>query len=474
MITSKRPGRLRRVESAVRRYFLDNYMRPADGRVLLAVSGGADSTALLLVLNRLSRDLQLGLHIAHFDHGLRGPEVSAKEEGFVRELATALGLPLSVGRGAVRTAAREQRLSLEDAARRQRYAFLAGVAGDLGIGAVATGHTASDQAETVLMHLVRGAGLQGLAGMPPVSPWPFEGHPGLSLIRPLLAVSGRETRAYCRAEGVQAVEDETNQSMAFRRNRVRAQVLPLLRELNPRVDEALVRLAASVRDDLSFLDEQVRELLLPPEGDGATHLSRAGLMQARRPLRQHAFRLAVVRLTGGAADFTARHFEALEKLVLEGRTGDRLDLPRHLKARLLLDRLEMRRQPLEARIVLPPQPVSLPVPGRARVGFLVASACSLPDSDSTSAEVSRSAVGDSLLVRRRRPGDRFQPAGMSENKKLQDFFVDAHVPREQRDSVPLFESSRGIVWVGGLRVAEWARPRESEATVFLSFRPVED
>ncbi len=165
----------KRLQANVRRFLLDNAMLPAGGRIVVAVSGGADSTALLLILSRLAKTLRLKLHVAHFDHGLRSADATQQDEAFVRSLAESLCLPLTVGHGDVRGLARRQGLSLEDAARRERYAFLARVASETGASTVATGHTASDQAETVLLHLVRGSGLAGLAGMAAKTAWPFGG-----------------------------------------------------------------------------------------------------------------------------------------------------------------------------------------------------------------------------------------------------------------------------------------------------------
>lgn len=442
-------------------------MAPDDGRIMVAVSGGPDSTALLIVLAGLSRGLGLKLHVAHFDHGLRTREAAKREERFVRGLADSYGVAVTVGRGDVRAVAGEQKLSLEDAARRERYAFLARAATEAGCRTVATGHTASDQAETVLLHLVRGSGLAGLSGMASATAWPFPGSPELRLIRPLLRLSRSDTMTICEDAGVKPLEDESNASQAFRRNRLRNEIMPLLRELNPRVEEALVRLADTAAEDYAFLAARA-EKLIEGASEGEQGMRRVALAHAPASMRRYAFRKALERVAGDLQDFGERHLAALERLAIEGKTGDRLDLPREVRAELRREDLVLRQASGESRR-LPDEPAVLSVPGSGRLGPLTVAVTGEAPAAGTWVEVGADAVGRRVVVRRRADGDRFQPLGMEGVKKLQDFFVDAHVPRGERDGIPIFESERGIAWVGGLRIAEWARPEASKPTLFLCY-----
>jgi len=461
----------------VRRYMLDHAMRPQDWRILVAVSGGADSTALLLLLHRLARTMRLELHVAHFDHGLRGRIVAKREEAFVRRVCDRLGVSLTAGRADVRETARRGRLSLEDAGRRERYAFLANTAHELGCSTVATGHTASDQAETVLMHLIRGAGLQGLGGMKSASSWPFDGHQGLRLVRPLLKLSREDTLAVCAAFEIEPIEDESNTSPRFRRNRVRHEVLPLLREMNPGIERALVRLASAASEGSAYLEAEARKLFAGPPlgGSGDVALPRE-LADAPDVLRQMAVRMALAGTAGDAREFTERHYEAVEGLLASGTTGDRAVLPRGVVA-------VVEKGGVVVRGGADPHPNPLPGgegtflggPGEcSRLGVLAASLVNVRPESGTWDEVDAAAVQSGVTVRRRRDGDRFQPLGMKGTKKLQDFFVDARVPRDERDAVPIFESERGIVWVGGLRIADWAKPQAGAPTLFLWYEPVTD
>jgi len=444
---------------------------PDGARLLVAVSGGPDSTALLLILAPAARVRGIELVAAYFNHQLRGEEASSAESEAVTALAARAGVRLVAGAADVRERARSEALSLEEAARVSRYAFLAQAALDVSATAVATGHTASDQAETVLLHVVRGSGMAGLGGMAPRSPWPFPGHPGLTLVRPLLCLSRSETAAYCAAAGIVPVQDETNLSPVHRRNRLRAEVLPLLAILNPRIEAALVRLAAAARDDESYFAATVSRLLSAASpGEGPLTLPLSVLTGAPAALRGRLLRAAWERIAVSPRWLTARHVDAIERLLASGKTGDRLQLPLDVTVERGRDALVLARGPASPE-ALPDKPVQLAVPGDARIGPFLVRARPAADRGSLAvgAEVDAAAVEGGVRVRRRRPGDRFQPAGMTATKKLQDFFVDARVPRAERDRILVFEGGRGIVWLGGLRLAEDAKPRPGMPSVVLSF-----
>ena len=458
----------RRLEGSVRRYMDAEALWPADGRLLVAVSGGPDSTALLLLLARLGHAIEITA--AYFDHQLRGSAAAGSERAAVEALARSAGVELVSGSGDVSALARAQRLSLEEAARRARYDFLSQAASKRGCGWVAVGHTADDQAETVLMHLLRGAGLTGLAGMAPRSRWPAAGHDDLTLVRPLLRLSRRDTEAYCLAAGVRPVEDVSNRSAAYLRNRVRNEALPYLRQYNRRLDGALNRLADAARSDLAYIESVAAQAVQLDSGRAA--VSRARLRDWTPSLRRHALRLALLSLVGDLQGFSERHLGALDAAAVGGRTGARLDLPRGLVAVIDREIVELRRGQAPVADTLPADSVRLPVPGEVQFGpWLVAAGGRAQAHCTAAVEIDAAAAGSELRLRRRRPGDRFQPLGLAGTKKLQDFLVDAHVPRQERDSLILFEGERGIVWVGGMRIAQWARPSAGRPVLVLSYRP---
>lgn len=462
----------RALRARVRRFIVDHELIAPGERVLAGVSGGADSTCLLLVLAGLRRSLGFELEAAYFDHGLRGARAAARELGAVRALAAALEVPLHCGSGDAR--ARAKGRSLEEAARELRYGYLAQAARERGCRVVAVGHTKDDQAETVLLHLIRGAGLRGLAAMPPCAPWPVAPRADVPrLIRPLLDLSRADTERACAAAGVAPLRDPTNRSRAFLRNRIRHELLPLLRRYNPRIDDALVRLAHAAAADAATLEQiAAQAIVFEAATPTAVRLPRSQLRALPEALQRHAVRLAYARLLDDTRGLAQRHVRAVLGAAA-GPTGAQLDLPRGVRATIERDAVTLTTAG-SGPAPLPDGEVRLPVPGSARFGgwrfeaqlLPAALGGPLPD-DRYVVLLSADACGSGLTLRRRRPGDRFHPLGMAQAKKLQDFFVDAHVPRAERDAVPLVWGERGLVWVVGQRLAEWARVREHETPVVL-------
>ena len=298
--------------------------------VVVGVSGGADSVCLLRVLVSLRERLDITVHVAHLNHLLRGAEADG-DARYVSRLARKLGVPITIDSQDIRAYRAAHRLSLEDAARQVRYRFFAEVVQRVGAGRVAVGHTADDQAETILMHLVRGAGPTGLLGMRPLSTWTSPGVSGLTVIRPLLAVSREETWAYCRQHRLTPREDSTNLSLSPFRNRIRQELMPLLQAYNPRIGEALIRTSDTLAMDLAFLEEYVSELWpeLAAEEDGAIVLDRASVVSLHPALQRHLLRRVTREVLGDLEDIELKHIEQMRE-GLSLRKGKRVILPRKL------------------------------------------------------------------------------------------------------------------------------------------------
>ncbi|HST50749.1 MAG TPA: tRNA lysidine(34) synthetase TilS [Pyrinomonadaceae bacterium] len=313
-------------------------------RVVVAVSGGADSTALLLALAELLKARRLGLEVtaAHLDHCLRGEQGAADSRG-VEEQARAHGFDVVTGRADVGERAREDRDNLEQSARRARYEFLSEVARGCGASSVLVAHTLDDQAETILLRLLRGSGADGAGGMRPErlleDGTPEEGS-GIFLRRPLLNWARRaDTEGYCRARGVEFRSDEMNEDERFARVRVRRRLVPLLETLNPRAARTLARAAELMREDSDALERLASELLEEADAktqagmndvekdEGAWPLRVEALASAHRALRRRALRQWLARGRGDLRRIEFAHVSAVEKL-LEGTRGGRVaELP---------------------------------------------------------------------------------------------------------------------------------------------------
>jgi len=315
---------------AAHRFVVRNGLVRANETVLAGVSGGADSVCLLHILVGLRERLNITVHVAHLNHLLRGDESEA-DAGYVSRLARKLGVEATIESRDVKGYQAAHRLSLEDAARQVRYRFFADVAERVGADRVAVGHTADDQAETILMHLVRGAGPTGLLGMRPLSVWTSPGLAGLTVIRPLLAVSREETHAYCRQHRLSPRADSTNLSLSPFRNRIRQELMPLLRAYNPRIGEALIRTSDTLAMELSFLEEYVSAVWpkVAREENGAIVLDRDSVISLHPAVQRHLLRRVTREVLGDLEDIEWKHIEKMrDGLTL--RKGKRVILPRRL------------------------------------------------------------------------------------------------------------------------------------------------
>ncbi|MES0279024.1 MAG: tRNA lysidine(34) synthetase TilS [Dehalococcoidales bacterium] len=456
MTKNKPPAVEERVRDFLKRH------NPGGQLLLVAVSGGADSVCLLHVLINLREELKLNLHVAHLDHGLRGVEAKA-DAAYVSRLASRLGVPVTIEKRDVTAYRQAHRLSTEEAAREVRYRFLAEMAASTGSNMVAVGHTLNDQVETVLMHLVRGSGTRGLVGLRPVGPWPMPDGEGLTVVRPLLDVSRRETEAYCRRHRLAARTDTSNLSLSPLRNRIRLELLPLLREYNPRVAEAVLRTAAIVADDLAFIDGETERLWkkVAAKRQNTVVLDRDAFGWLPPAIKRSLLRLSIKRLIGGLKDIEARHIEAVME-ALDKPAGKQLNLPDGLIFATEYDRYLLTTEPA----ALSPFPVlegeyRLNIPGETWLpGWLVSATFVKPppqaEENKLVAYVDLEKTGRLLLLRPRRRGDRFIPAGLGHEKKLGVFMIDARIPQAWRDRIPVVCSPQQIVWLAGYRLDERA------------------
>lgn len=454
---------LNRVASILREHC---QVEPGD-LIVVGVSGGPDSLCLVHVLHALG----VRLVAAHFDHQLRAE--SAEDAAAVKLTAANLGIPFAQERADVRAFAQSEGISIEDAGRDLRYAFLFGEARARKAHAVAVGHTADDQVETVLMHLIRGAGTAGLKGMSYRSVLPaFD--PNIPLLRPLLGTWRSETLEYCESEGLSPRYDRSNDSAEYFRNRVRHELIPLLESYNPRAREALWRTAEIAASDLALVDEHVslawRHIVRQEQPRfirlDSTQLEATSASLCRRLVLRAAQRLMPDAELGFAALDLATAFvsdSASSQLDL----GGGLVLTREAgtifvsigKQSLPLDEWP---QMQEDQVVLPdglPAAVSLANGWAFTSTYGPAGSSPLDsihnDADRLSVCLDADTLPAHLELRRPRPGDRFHPLGLGgHSQKLSDVFVNAKLPRRARGKWPLVCSGEQIIWVPGFRPAE--------------------
>jgi tRNA(Ile)-lysidine synthase len=426
---------IERVEAALRD--CEALSAAGGASVLALLSGGADSVCLLDVL---VRTLGPGrVQALHVDHGLRARAAAAGDERFCQELCRDLEVelhfePVQVAEG-----------NVEGRAREARYAAAERVRAAAGLDLVATGHTASDQAETILYRLVSSPGRRALLAMEP-----RRGR----LVRPLLGVWREETEAYCRASGLGWREDESNQDRRLARGLLRHEVLPLLRRVNAAADRNVVATAAELRDEAQVLDRVAEEALRRTGAGGAppaVDLSRLGAEPP--PVRRLVLRRLAEAAAGSPVPLGPGDARAIERLAARGGSGA-VDLGGGLCATVEYGTVRFGQgAPGEA-----PPAAELPVPGRCRFGeWEVLAGPGPPDGGLGSVDdpvLDAERLGRALTVRAWRDGDRMQPLGLEGTKSLQDLFGDRKVPRSVRRSLPVVEAGGEIAWVAGVAVSE--------------------
>ena len=381
--------------------------------VICAVSGGADSVAMLFAFYLLKDKLEIQLEAAHFNHHLRGEE-SNRDEQFVWEFCDRYDIPLHVGSAQVKAGKK----GLEAAARDARYAFLRTLEGK-----IATAHTADDNAETVLMHLIRGTGLKGLGGITPIHG---------NVIRPMLGITRAEVEAFLEEWCLSHIEDSSNESDAFLRNRIRHRVMPLLKEENPRIAENLSQMALRLRDDEAFLSSQANFDILPTVE-----------MLKDMPKAQRSRVLERFLKQSGVKEPEDVHISAVETLIFSGKPSARAALPGGVTIARTYNRLEK----LEEKAA--PEALELPCPGELQLPGLTVTCTAAAELINTPDTFTVHPAGH-IILRPRQSGDEIRlPGGTKSLKKL---FIDRKIPAAQRPFIPVVLDEKGVLGVYSIGV----------------------
>ncbi len=431
---------LARVKKTLKKY---NMLTQGE-KVVLGVSGGADSIAMLYALNELI-DYGLELIVAHLNHGIREEEAK-RDSDFVKETAKSLGLTFVYGEVDTLKFKEESALSLEDAARTLRYKFFNQVLNKHYATKIATAHTMDDQAETVLMRLLRGSGSKGLSGIPPVSN---------SIVRPLIDTSRSEVEEYLRSKKVEWVEDTTNESKEFLRNRVRHDLLVELESYNPQIKETLSRTADILRAEEEFISKEALkhfgDIFSPNKSELIGDLKH--YRNIDKSLRFSLLRLAIEKITGSLKNISSIHIVSADDFLLSDAASGEVELPQGTVMVKGYDIfLVTKKSELEREFSYTIQTAGKWSFPEFEVELSILKTDTLDENDESVAYFDPETVKFPLQVRNFNPGDRFSPLGMTTSKKLQDYFTDIKLPQFLRSRVPIFICSGEIMWLGGIRL----------------------
>ena len=432
---------------------------PAGSSVVAACSGGPDSLALVDLMQGLQEELKFDLQVAHLDHGLRGEE-ALRDAAFVRDFCAERRLPFHQGRADVAAEVARSGGSIEETGRRLRYEYLRQVAHHAGGALIATGHHRDDQAETVLLNLLRGSGARGLGGMRP-----RQG----DIIRPLLCLTRAEVETWCRERNLSPHTDSSNGDINYRRNRIRHELLPLLRDhYNPSMVDTLCRTADVFADEHQFIHAYAEKIFaeLVQATDEGVHMESERFALLPAALQREIVRCMVEKLQGHVRGLGFLQVERIRELFLHSAGTHGLDLPGGLRAGRSYRELSITVK-TPRRFSVWAGSADLQCPGETKVLPLDLTVhCRLVDGGpkldfsglmGNQAVFDRTAIRPPLWVRSRRPGDRIQTLGSTGGRKLKELFIDLKIPLEKRDQIPLIGDEEGILWVVGCRRSDRAK-----------------
>ncbi len=432
--------------------------------IVIGVSGGADSLGLLYILNELE-EYDLKLIVSHLNHGIRGKEAK-KDAEFVEQAAEKLKLPFELQEADAPGLKKRSGLSLEEAGRELRYKFFKEVLHKYSAQKVATGHTLNDQAETMLMRLVKGSGPLGLSGIPPVS----ERH----IIRPLIETPKSEIEDYLKSKGISWIEDSTNKSKLILRNRIRHELIPELEKYNPKIKETLSRTANIFRVEVDFIESRAQnwvDYVFKPRDEGELLGILSRYKTIPEVLRLAALRIVIKKTKGNLRKISFNHISSIDELLFSENTSGEISLPDDLVVAKGYDlffvgtKSQLKRQ------------FSHKIPGMGKWNFPhleIEIDITEPESlgeDKSVAFFEAGSVEFPIEIRNFHPGDRFIPLGMKRFKKVKSFLIDEKMPRYIRNRIPLFLSKGEIIWLGGMRIDERFRVKGKRALKIRLIRP---
>jgi tRNA(Ile)-lysidine synthase len=460
------PTKLHLLEIQIRKTIREYNMLAPGERVLIAVSGGADSTALLLCLNRLAPELNISIVVAHLNHRIRGEEGDADQD-FVRRMSLRMDLPFISETIEVKRQALETKENLEQLARQARYGFLRKAASTMNAQKIAVGHTRNDQAETVLIRFLRGSGIQGLSAIHPVL--------GGLVVRPLLECTRADIIKYLKEQEASYREDSTNKDLSYTRNRIRQELLPCLEEkYNPQLVRTLSRMAQMASETWSFMESEAKSVFenIHQKVDGGISLPAAEIAGFHPALQKQVLRFALKACLGSLSNITSQHIDSILLLCGKGQSGSQVPMPNKGIVIRQFDHIILLKY---KHLSVPEFSCILNVPGQCLVpeigAVFTAKFCQMPQErlkgNSTQAFLDPSVLPKILTIRSKAPGDRY---GGPSHRKVKKMLIDRKIPLAQRLFLPMVVAGSNVIWIPGFRPARGYEAKSgSEMCVALDF-----
>ena len=457
-----------RVLENIRRY---NLIENGDN-IIIGLSGGPDSMALLYVLLDID-EIDFNIYIAHVNHGVRGKE-ALEDEKFVRDLAKKLKLPYYSTRVNMDEYAKEKGLSSEEAGRELRYGFFRKIATELGGGKIAVAHNKNDQAETLLMRLFRGTGVDGLCGMDFISQ---------DIIRPILNIERIEIEKYLEDRNIETRLDKTNLETIYNRNKIRLELIPYIEEnFNPNIIDALWRTSRIANIDNEFLELYTKksyDKMVKKARENSIILDRNSFSKEEKSIQQRIIRNVIIYINGSVQGLTEQHISNILELFIEGGTGKSIDIIDNIVAKTSYDNLIIeKKKEIEIRDYI----YEIPIGGSTYVEKLgLKISTEIISIDNLNIYTGNrfikyfdyDKINKGLYIRNRKAGDRFVPYGMKGNKKLKDYFIDEKIPKEKRDLIPILVDEGNILWIVGYRISDLYKITDATETVLkISFEKI--
>ena len=448
----------------------------------LAVSGGPDSMAMAHALIASQKEMESNIEILHFNHQIRG-EAAKSDAVFVQTYFDSLGIPTYVSEEDVIELSKKHKTSLEDTARSARYEFFASHIHEKGDKSILVlGHNFEDQVETILMHIIRGSGLNGLQGMAEMSHQTI-GTLSLNIFRPMLSLNRSSILKYCKDNNIPWRTDQTNSSTEYTRNSIRLELLPFLEKYNSGIFKSIDKLGHSAKRDYDYISAKVEEIWpsIATISDDGIRIKINTFHKLHPSLKWRILQKAAQTAMTDGQDLFYTHIESMLD-ISEGTTGRTLNLPGDFVViKEYEELLIFKTADTVSKIPNLNDTTLIQTPGvtfteQWEISAFLENALDFSHTKSTqknilSTSLSINLRNEPLWVRYRNPGDVFQPSGMTNSKKLQDYMVDSKIPRRDRDSIPLIVSNKGIAAVVGWRTAEWATPSKQDDSLRIIFNP---